>query len=141
MKKIQPEIIGECPDGRPVRDYDPSDGYGESEKSGESLRVVQRMKGISFDTALKKSAERREKIVARSGYQTFIPCVRCNGCVIIRGMENGEIKNKFYACQKMKIQVERYGTCVQASEGNGPMVMEENIRLAEAMAMKDRLVN
>ena len=134
-------ILKTFPDGQVLRDYDPTDEYTESEASGTEFIVRQREKGLTRETAEKKIYKRMESIATRMGYQTFLPCVRCTSCVIVRGMENGEVKNQYYACQKMKMQVERYGTCLNASEGNGPLVLEKNLFVEEALAKKKELMN
>ena len=136
-----PDIIKILPDGHPLYDFDPADEYPDAEIVGVGMHVVQRKKGITPHTAEVKSEKRLSAIQTRSGYHEFVPCIRCTSCVVLRGMSNGEVKNLYYACQKMKMQVERYGTCIQASEGNGPLVIEKDLNLEEALANKSALIN
>ena len=136
-----PQVIRTFPDGRRLLDFDPPDSYHDSENVGTGYHVTQRKKGLNIEAAEVKSERRVESMLKRVGYQTFIPCCVCNGCVIIRATEHGELKNTYYACQKMKAQVSRYGTCLQATEGVGPLVIEKDLTMEEIAARKNELVN
>ena len=137
----EPEVLSEYPNGMKRKDFDPVDAYDDASDVGEGITVVQRKKGYDYKFAERKSEKRLESIMARSGYHEYIPCIKCTACVIIRAMEHGEIKNKFYACQKYKVRVSRYGTCIMANEGNGPLVIEKDLTMEEIMANKDKLIN
>ena len=138
---VEPEILSQYEHGGLRKDFDPVDGYEDASDVGEGMNVVQRKRGADYGSAERKSERRLESILTRSMYREYVPCIKCTSCVVIRAMEHGELKNKFYACQKLKIKVARYGTCIQASEGNGPMVIETDVTMEEIMANKDKLIN
>lgn len=136
-----PHLLKTFPDGRTLMDFDPADEYPDSEDVGSAYQVKRRLKGITPEGAERKSEKRLMMQRERVGYKTFVPCVGCTWCIIIRATEHGTVKNTYYACQRMKMRVDRYGTCVDASEGNGPMVIEKNLTMEEIAARKNELVN
>lgn len=141
LEPKQPDKVKECSDGRVMFDYDPVDEYPDSALCGEGMSVVQRKKGISSISAEKKIEKRMDSIKRRSDYRVVVPCIRCTSCVIIRAMEHGEIKNIYYACQRNKMKVERYGTCIDGAEGNGPLVLEKDLTMEEIARHKNELIN
>ncbi len=136
------QIFKEFPNGQIVYDFNPTDEFKYVESVNEGMHVVQKEKGLTLDSAKKKALRRPDSLSEKCGYQTFVPCVACSNCVIIREIEHGEFKNSAYACKQLKRMVERYGTCTCAFSGkNGPFVIERDKTKADIEAHKNELIN
>ena len=142
MKEIDREVIRTSQNGRPIYTYNPTEEVEDSERLNEGVRIDQWMKGITFDTARKAAEQRPEILRERQGYRTFTPCCRCVSCVILRYMENGELRNRAYVCKSMKAMVEKFGTCSYATNAKcGPLAITLDPLVEEAKERKMELVN
>lgn len=141
-KAIEKQVIRKYPDGKFVYDFNPTDGYDDSSDVNEKYRVVPRQKGLTIDTAMAKAEKQPESLTVKCQYRTFVPCVSCSNCVIVREMENGELVNTAYACKQLKRMVDRYGTCIFGNYGkNGPFVIQRDKTMEEIESRKGELVN
>ena len=139
---VEKQLIKEYDSGAMVYDFDPADGYEDSEHVNEGCSFKRRLKGLGIEFAEKGRERRLETSLRKAQYQEFVPCVKCMNCYIVRVSEHGEYRNRIYTCGLMKSLVSRYGTCINAREGkNGPMVIEVDRAMEDIEAHKSELVN
>lgn len=135
-------VLKKFRNGQVVYDFNPADETPDSEHVNGGWGIVQKEKGLTYDTAKNKAMRRAEELSESCGYQVYTPCVACANCIIVRELEHGEYQNTAYACRMLKRMVERFGTCNQSGPGRtGPLVITRDKTMEEIESRKGELIN
>ena len=67
-------VLKKFRNGQVVYDFNPADETPDSEHVNEGWGIVQKEKGLTYDTAKNKAMRRAEELSESCGYQVYTPC-------------------------------------------------------------------